>query len=92
MKEKMKFFIQPYFKVRILWSSLDLNQGPSLYESGALPLSYKTNTVAVKLDIDALSNRFLYSDNQRFVIPFGFEPKTYCLEGSCSIQLSYGTK
>ncbi len=22
--------------------------------------------------------------------PFGFEPKTYCLEGSCSIQLSYG--
>jgi hypothetical protein len=26
-----------------------------------------------------------------FVIPFGFEPKTYCLEGSCSIQLSYGT-
>ena len=27
-----------------------------------------------------------------FVIPFGFEPKTYCLEGSCSIQLSYGTK
>ena len=26
------------------------------------------------------------------MIPFGFEPKTYCLEGSCSIQLSYGTK
>ncbi len=26
------------------------------------------------------------------VIPFGFEPKTYCLEGSCSIQLSYGTR
>ena len=25
------------------------------------------------------------------VIPFGFEPKTYCLEGSCSIQLSYRT-
>ena len=24
------------------------------------------------------------------MIPFGFEPKTYCLEGSCSIQLSYG--
>ncbi len=24
------------------------------------------------------------------VTPFGFEPKTYCLEGSCSIQLSYG--
>ncbi len=26
-----------------------------------------------------------------FVIPLGLEPKTYCLEGSCSIQLSYGT-
>ncbi len=26
-----------------------------------------------------------------FVIPSGFEPETYCLEGSCSIQLSYGT-
>ncbi len=25
------------------------------------------------------------------VIPIGFEPMTYCLEGSCSIQLSYGT-
>ncbi len=25
------------------------------------------------------------------MIPFGFEPKTYSLEGSCSIQLSYGT-
>ena len=25
------------------------------------------------------------------VIPLGFEPKTYCLEGSCSIQLSYET-
>ena len=27
----------------------------------------------------------------KFVIPIGFEPMTYCLEGSCSIQLSYGT-
>jgi hypothetical protein len=26
-----------------------------------------------------------------FVIPSGFEPETYCLEGSCSIQLSYET-
>ena len=25
------------------------------------------------------------------MIPLGFEPKAYCLEGSCSIQLSYGT-
>ena len=26
-----------------------------------------------------------------FVIPTGFEPVTYCLEGSCSNPLSYGT-
>ena len=25
------------------------------------------------------------------VIPSGLEPETYCLEGSCSIQLSYQT-
>ena len=25
------------------------------------------------------------------VIPLRFERRTYCLEGSCSIQLSYGT-
>ena len=25
------------------------------------------------------------------MIPSGLEPETYCLEGSCSIQLSYGT-
>ena len=25
------------------------------------------------------------------MIPSGFEPEAYCLEGSCSIQLSYGT-
>jgi hypothetical protein len=25
------------------------------------------------------------------MIPEGLEPPTYCLEGSCSIQLSYGT-
>ena len=26
------------------------------------------------------------------MIPIGFEPMAYCLEGSCSIQLSYGTQ
>jgi hypothetical protein len=29
---------------------------------------------------------------REFVIRIGFEPMTYCLEGSCSIQLSYRTK
>ena len=27
-----------------------------------------------------------------YVIPLGLEPKTVCLEGRCSIQLSYGTR
>ena len=27
---------------------------------------------------------------QRMVAPAGFEPATLCLEGRCSIQLSYG--
>ena len=46
-----------------------------------------------------LSNFYKFSKNKKTfffkkvhqVIPEGFEPSTYCLEGSCSIQLSYGT-
>jgi hypothetical protein len=40
-----------------------------------------------------LTKTFENTLNMAFlVIPEGFEPSTYCLEGSCSIQLSYGTK
>ena len=28
---------------------------------------------------------------EEMAIPVGLEPTTYCLEGSCSIRLSYGT-
>ena len=31
-----------------------------------------------------------FPSQSTMVIPIGFEPMTYCLEGSCSIQLSYG--
>ncbi len=40
---------------------------------------------------DALSVQLAYDvliDRKHIVIPIGFEPMTYCLEGSCSIQLS----
>ena len=38
-------------------------------------------------------NKKKRSENSSFfvVIPLRLERKTYCLEGSCSIQLSYGT-
>ena len=36
-------------------------------------------------------NRTLVSSCWVMVIRLGLEPKTYCLEGSCSIQLSYRT-
>ena len=29
---------------------------------------------------------------KKVATPGGFEPPTHCLEGSCSIQLSYGVK
>ena len=33
----------------------------------------------------------MWGNRRHLVIPSGLEPETYCLEGSCSIQLSYGT-
>ena len=38
-----------------------------------------------------LNKKTFFFKKVLFVIPEGFEPSTYCLEGSCSIQLSYGT-
>ena len=34
----------------------------------------------------------LRMQGDNLVIPLGLEPKTVCLEGRCSIQLSYGTR
>ncbi len=52
-----------------------------------VPIAIRTNQMNYLLCIKKASHFYEAS-----VIPFGFEPKTYCLEGSCSIQLSYGTK
>ena len=63
--------------------------------------------MGAKIDKNEQINKFLcsffavWTENKRWdvltdfpspVIRLGLEPKTYCLEGSCSIQLSYQTK
>ena len=65
----------PSIKSRAACASLDFFVFPA-YKSELLTLlNKKIPTLCVEIS---------------FVTPFGFEPKTYCLEGSCSIQLSYG--
>jgi len=39
--------------------------------------------------VDFIFKRLIFK-GVRMATPAGFEPATYCLEGSCSIQLSYG--
>src|SRR5579864_8893598 len=36
--------------------------------------------------------RLLEPKNSKMARPLGFEPRTLCLEGRCSIQLSYGRR
>ena len=40
--------------------------------------------------IQSEKRRFRSVSRSEFVRPQGLEPRTYCLEGSCSIHLSYG--
>ena len=65
-------------------------------------LSPKTHAAcaAMLFHLLAYANKFATPPNKKaltikivrvFVIRIGFEPMTYCLEGSCSIQLSYRT-
>ena len=48
-----------------------------------------TSSINIKKDCPKYS---LSSNNLKNVIAIGFEPMTVCLEGRCSIQLSYATK
>ena len=48
--------------------------------------AYYANFVQIKKDVQSIRPTPFYYH----VIPARFERATYCLEGSCSIQLSYG--
>src|SRR4029079_10890057 len=43
-------------------------------------------------DIDRLYPSLLHRGSDRLACPEGLEPPTCCLEGNCSIQLSYGQR
>jgi hypothetical protein len=45
-----------------------------------------------EISLMALLNKNAFQNWKTFVIRIGFKPMTYCLEGNCSIQLSYRTK
>ena len=53
-------------------------------------------THEIKIEFNVDQKNKLFNKNKKppefqvvFVTQSGFEPETYCLEGSCSIQLSY---
>ena len=71
----------------ILWQGwLDLNQRMRESKSLALPLGY-TPIREKKGDRDSIPDPALFVGWVK-----GLEPATYCLEGSCSILLSYWRK
>ncbi len=44
----------------------------------------------IRLLVNEAMGRFWDALSPKMARPLGFEPKTLCLEGRCSIQLSYG--
>jgi hypothetical protein len=65
------------FELTISWSQTRRDTG----------LRYAPNFL-----IEARRYKNIFNHQLLFVIPAGVEPATCCLEGSCSIQLSYETK
>ena len=66
----------------IKWARQDLNREALLRNNKACELQLKQDP----------TNESLVEKPIHSVRPSGLEPETYCLEGSCSIQLSYGRK
>ena len=72
------------------------SQSPVPYRL-AIPQLIKTMGWIMRLELTASrvtiwrSNQLSYIHHTNLMArPTGFEPVAYCLEGSCSIQLSYG--
>ena len=90
------------FRIITKWRITDSNRWPPACKAGALaswanPPYYCTSSrsrtgTRVYCETDFKSVMSTYSITEAWcVIRIGFEPMTYCLEGSCSIQLSYRT-
>ena len=53
--------------------------------------SYKETPASRTVKSRAKLSRVMKSSRAAIAVPSGLEPETVCLEGRCSIQLSYGT-
>lgn len=63
------------------------------YTPNNIALKFRTNVLIAGANMLGLfiESKYYFHQKRKKVIPSGIEPETYCLEGSCSIQLSYGT-
>ena len=80
------------FELTISWSQTKRDTGlrytPKISSRKTIGNAF-SNTMFLRFSFEP--NFFSCQASLALVIPAGFEPATYCLEGSCSIQLSYET-